>query len=183
MSPNNTSAKNRSPSASGNDSIADLKIQVQENENKLNDLSVKVDAIIVEQASMKDDIRAILESVKLLEKSVSNLTLEMKELRGEKSSKVITSSKVIEEQYFDGEEFNVPSYESLNSSRQVDKQDPEAVKQKKLRRLSDNLFNNQGANFLDDDIKEELVVVEKERDDVNPTDLLYWNCLKTGSTV
>ena len=75
MSSNNTSVKNRSPSASGNDSIADLKIQVQENENKLNDLSVKVDAIIVEQASMKDDIRAILESVKLLEKSVSNLTL------------------------------------------------------------------------------------------------------------
>ena len=101
MSSNNTSVKNRSPSASGNDSIADLKIQVQENENKLNDLSVKVDAIIVEQASMKDDIRAILESVNLLEKSVSNLTLEMKELRGEKSSKVITSSKVSEEQYFD----------------------------------------------------------------------------------
>ena len=174
MSSNNTSVKNRPPSASGNDSIADLKIQVQEIENKLNDLSVKVDAIIVEQASMKDDIRAILESVKLLEKSVSNLTLEMKELRGEKSSKVITSSKVSEEQYFDGEEFNVPSYESLNSSRQVDKQDPKAVKQKKLRRLSDNLFNSQGANFLDDDIKEELVVVEKERDDVNPTDLLKY---------
>ena len=174
MSSNNTSVKNRSPSASGNDSIADLKIQVQENENKLNDLSVKVDAIIVEQASMKYDIRAILESVKLPEKSVSNLALEMKELRGEKSSNVFTSSKVSEEQYFDGEEFNVPSYKSLNSSRQVDKQDPEAVKQKKLRRLSDNLFNIQGVNFLDDDNKEELVVEEKERDDVNPTDLLKY---------
>jgi hypothetical protein len=47
MSSNNISVKNRSPSASGNDSIADLKIQVQENENKLNDLSVKVDLLLL----------------------------------------------------------------------------------------------------------------------------------------
>ena len=128
MSSKDTSVKNRT-SASGNEPTA----EVLENEMKLNELTVKVDVIIAEQVSMKEDFRAIIESLKLLEKSVSNLALEVKELKGDQSVKAITSSNVSEEQCFDSEEFNVPSSESRNSSRHM--KDSDTEKKKKIRRL------------------------------------------------
>jgi hypothetical protein len=169
MSSKDTSVKNRT-SASGNEPTAELKNQVLENEMKLNELTVKVDVIIAEQVSMKEDFRAIIESLKLLEKSVSSLTLEVKELKGDKSVKVITSSNVSEEQCFDSEEFNVPSSESLNSSRHLQKEDLKAEEKKRLRRLSDNLFTDPNVNLSDEeDDREKTKVVEK--DEVTPTDL------------
>ena len=169
MSSKDTSVKNRT-SASGNEPTAELKNQVLENEMKLNELTVKVDVIIAEQVSMKEDFRAIIESLKLLEKSVSSLTLEVKELKGDKSVKVITSSNVSEEQCFDSEEFNVPSSESLNSSRHLQKEHLKAEEKKRLRRLSDNLFTDPNINLSDEeDDREKTKVVEK--DEVTPTDL------------
>ena len=95
MSSKDTSVKNRT-SASGNEPTAELKNQVLENEMKLNELTVKVDAIVAEQVSMKEDIRAVLESLRLLEKSVSSLATEVKELKSDKSVKEITSSNLCE---------------------------------------------------------------------------------------
>jgi hypothetical protein len=62
MSSKDTSVKNRT-SASGNEATAELKNQVLENEIKLNELTVKVYVIVAEQVSMKEDFRAILESL------------------------------------------------------------------------------------------------------------------------
>ena len=169
MSSKDTSVKNRT-SASGNEPTAELKNQVLENEMKLNELTVKVDAIVAEQVSMKEDIRAVLESLRLLEKSVSSLTTEVKELKSDKSVKEITSSNFSEEQYFDSEKFNVPSSESLNSSRHLYKEDSKAEEMKRLRRLSDNLFTDPNDNLSDEeDAKEKSTVAEK--DEVTPTDL------------
>ena len=169
MSSKDTSVKNRT-SASGNEPTAELKNQVLENEIKLNELTVKVDVILAEQGSMKEDFRAIIESLRLLEKSVSNLTSEVKELKSDKSVKVFPSSSINEDQYFDGEEFNVPSSESLNSSRHLQKEDLKAEEKKRLRRLSDNLFTDPNVSLSDEeDDKEKTKVVEK--DEVTPTDL------------
>ena len=79
MSSKDNSAKSRSLSASGNEPIADLKNQVQENATKLNDLTIKVEAMFVEQVSMKEHIQAVLESVRLLAASGSSLTAEVRE--------------------------------------------------------------------------------------------------------
>ena len=79
MSSKDNSAKSRSLSASGNEPIADLKNQVQENETRLYDFTIKVETIFVEQVSMREDIQAVLESVKLLAASVSSLTAEVRE--------------------------------------------------------------------------------------------------------
>ena len=99
MSSKDTSVKNRT-SASGNEPTAELKNQVLVNEIKLNELTVKVDVILAEQVSMKEDFRAIIESLRLLEKSVSTLTTEVKELKSDKSVKVFTSLSINEDQYF-----------------------------------------------------------------------------------
>ena len=120
MSKENASGKGRS-SASGNEANAEIKQQILDNEVKLNEHTLKVEGIIAEQASLKEDVKTILESLKSLEKTVGNLHQEVKTKRDETFKvKIDPSITSMEEQYFDNEDFLTSNIKSSTSPHHED---------------------------------------------------------------